>query len=133
MALIGRIAGAILLRTEEKSYLIGDLKEPCSFEDRGFHPPLERDVIKHPFVEIQTNGKDVICDDDYELVVTEDSSLPSKIVDRFLIFRNGSISERLWGLVTESSEAEGKRVNAEWLMQTPDDVWEIVRDSVLRC
>ena len=47
-----------------------------------------------------------------------------------MIFRNGSISERLWGLVTEMSEKDGKVVNGQWLVDTPVDVWDIVRDSV---
>ncbi|MGH8582397.1 MAG: precorrin-3B C(17)-methyltransferase, partial [Gammaproteobacteria bacterium] len=56
---------------------------------------------------------------------------------RFLIERNGSVSDRLWRLVTgvdEEDEApEAEELDAQWLVQVPDRIWEIVRDSVLRC
>ena len=134
MAELSRMAGAMILKLDEQYFLIGDLKEPCRFEERGFEAPGERDVLKEPSILLETNGKPVVLDDDYHLFFQSNKDdLPEQMVDMFMIFRNGSISERLWGLVTETSEKEGKVVNAQWLVDTPPDVWEIVRDSVLRC
>ena len=134
MAELNRLAGAILLQVEDEFYLIGDTKEPCKFEERGFVAPQERDVVKTPYIKLETNGTDLVKDDDYTIFFqSNQDDLPEQMVEKFMIFRNGSISERLWGLVTETSEKEAKVVNGQWLVETPVDVWEIVRDSLLRC
>ena len=53
MAHVGRLAGAILLETNDQFFLVGDLKEPCKFEDRGFVSPAERDVLKAPSIPLR--------------------------------------------------------------------------------
>ena len=134
MAKAGRLAGSILMESENEYYIVGDIKEPCKWEERGFADPGERNVLEEPWLRLSRNSNDVKWDDDATLVFSgEGSRFAEKLVDSFMIFRNGSISERLWGLVTESSEQEENMVNAQWLIDTPDDIWEIVRDSVLRC
>ncbi|MGH2652490.1 MAG: precorrin-3B C(17)-methyltransferase, partial [Actinomycetota bacterium] len=56
---------------------------------------------------------------------------------RFLIERNGSVSDRLWRLVIGADEEgegpEEDEIDAQWLAEVPNRVWEIVRDTVLRC
>jgi hypothetical protein len=47
---------------------------------------------------------------------------------RLTITRNDSVSERLWRLITSDGNTR-----AEWLIAMPTAVWEIVRDTVLRC
>jgi len=51
--------------------------------------------------------------------------------ERFLIVRNASVSDRLWNLVV--GEAEESEVEATWLLNMPDAVWQVVRDTVLKC
>jgi hypothetical protein len=58
----------------------------------------------------------------------------------FVIARTGSVSERLWRLVIgERDELDGppaappEVVPARWLGELPPAIWQIVRDTVLRC
>lgn len=39
MALVGRLAGAILAETEGQFFLVGNPKVPCDFTAVGFDPP----------------------------------------------------------------------------------------------
>jgi hypothetical protein len=48
-----------------------------------------------------------------------------------VIERNGSVSERLWRLVLGDAPAEV--VDLRWLGQMPLQVWQVVRDTVLKC
>ncbi|MCU1280493.1 MAG: precorrin-3B C(17)-methyltransferase, partial [bacterium] len=50
------------------------------------------------------------------------------VAARLTIARNHSVSERLWRLVTHDGATR-----AQWLVEVPAHVWEIVRDNVLRC
>jgi hypothetical protein len=51
-----------------------------------------------------------------------------------VIKRNGSVSERLWRLVTQPEVHEGKaEIDARWLGEVPTAIWQIVQDTVLRC
>lgn len=135
MAIISRLGGAILAKTEDLYYLVGDLKEPIDFAKHGFTRPAEREVKEIPFVVLEVSGpvqepKAVLMMD------LEGLPLAKKLASSFMIRRNGSISERLWTLVEESSAdaKDGTRIkDANWLAATPDDIWDIVRDSVLRC
>ena len=54
---------------------------------------------------------------------------PRPVHARLVIARNGSVTERLWRLVTH----EGAHRAPSWLFDVPAHVWEIVRDTVLRC
>ena len=134
MAHIGRLAGAILVSTEGRHYLIGDCKVPCDFEAEGFMPPVaDRNVLEQPYVAIEALRpvvfRDAVC-----LSQIEGERLAQRLVDSFLIFRNGSVSERLWRLVLAQSkkDAEGY-YDVNWLMMMPHGIWDIVRDQVLRC
>jgi hypothetical protein len=55
---------------------------------------------------------------------------------QFLIERNGSVSDRLWRLVIgvddEEEALEAEELDAQWLAEIPDRVWDLVRDTVLR-
>ena len=70
-------------------------------------------------------------DDHYLEMETEGEELAKLLFKRFIIYRNNSISNRLWNVVTCDTEAGA--VDARWLEQMPDDVWEIVRGDILRC
>ena len=58
------------------------------------------------------------------------------LAKRLLIQRNGSVSERLWRLVTGESDesvAAVSETEATWLVQMPEAVWNIIRENVLKC
>ncbi|WP_438041321.1 hypothetical protein [Sorangium sp. So ce128] len=72
------------------------------------------------------------------LLDVEGEELAKKLVQRFVIDRNGSVSERLWRLVyshddpLDDAEAPVER-DARWLGGIPEPIWQLVRDNVLRC
>ena len=67
----------------------------------------------------------------------EGDALPRLLADAFVIPRTGSVSERLWRLVTgESDESDAPPpdvIFTRWLGELPPAIWHIVRDTVLRC
>jgi len=136
MATVGRLAGAILAETDGSFFLVGNPKEPCDFPSVGFEPPGEIDALKRPFIRLLSCRKVNIAPPCLTLSV-EDEALPKLLGDRFLIHRNGSVSDRLWRLVTcpegEGEQSKAETINADWLAQMPSAVWQIIRDTVLRC
>jgi len=142
MAHVTRLGGAILAHSGESYFLVGDLKEPLDFAAAGFAAPGERDLRTTPYIRLAplaAGGAPALPTAEPVLdLALEGEALARKLADCFVIRRNGSVSERLWRLVTESSArlaAEGGRevIDGRWLGATPEEVWEAVRDSVLRC
>jgi hypothetical protein len=136
MARVGRLAGGILAETEGKFYLVGNTKVPCDWGQAGFDPPQEIDALARPFI-LLSPCRPVIVEPPYLLVDLEGEALPQLLVEVFVIHRTGSISERLWQLVTgqrdEDSAPVADATQARWLGEIPMPVWHIVRDTVLRC
>jgi hypothetical protein len=120
MARVGRIAGSLLLETNEQWFLIGNPKEPCDLIEGNLDAPYVRALSVSGF---ELKGTWLIVDGEGE-------ELARELAHRLVIERNGSVSERLWRLVTDGKEGE---VDARWLTTTPLRVWQIVRDTVLRC
>lgn len=104
MARIGRWMGAIIVEVNGVQAMVGNPKEPCSFT-----PPVP---LSSP-----------LTVEDRPL-----EELAAIVRARLVITRNDSVSERLWRLITCD-----KLTQVDWLIETPAPVWEIVRDSVLRC
>ena len=134
MAIIQRLCGSIIATSNGEYFMIGDTKEPCDFENYGFVPPAERDAKEIPYIKLQTQGPVSLGGSGLYWDI-EGEALCEKLAETFLIKRNGSVSERLWGLVLETTEESHSEeaLDGSWLANTPDEVWEIVRDSVLRC
>jgi hypothetical protein len=133
MARVGRLAGAILAETEGRYYLVGDLKEPCDFAQAGFEPPAELTEgvpayrALHPIRAIALAPPVLVLE-------LEGEALARRLTDFLVIRRNGSVSERLWRLVTQPDANPGAReIDARWLGEVPPAVWRIVQDGVLRC
>jgi hypothetical protein len=68
----------------------------------------------------------------------ESEELASTLAHRFVIERNGSVSERLWRLVLHRGDTDAEDepegvVDARWLGEMPAPIWQVIRDSVLRC
>ena len=137
MSRAARLAGAILAETDGAFFLIGQTKEPCDFAARGFAPPA-RDAGRSPFfVRLERLGAPRLERPFLELGV-EGEALARTLAARFVIERNGSVSERLWRLVLnggdpDSDDVPEEDVGVRWLGEMPDPFWQIVRDTVLRC
>jgi hypothetical protein len=137
MSRVGRLAGALLAETEGQCFLVGNTKEPCDFAAAGFEPPVEVDALKRPYLRLSAAGS-VDMKPPWLTLPLEGEALPRLLAERFLIERNGSVSDRLWRLVI-SPEGDGagaratQSVDARWLAEVPTPVWRIVRETVLRC
>lgn len=136
MARAGRLAGAILAESDGRFFLVGNPKEPCDFEAAGFGDPGPIDALARPFLELRPKRSISILPPSIELT-TEGEPLARLLADRFLIARNGSVSDRLWRLVIDpeasGDDQEDSVIAARWLGEMPDPIWRIVRDAVLRC
>jgi hypothetical protein len=134
-----RLAGAVVAETGDGAYyLVGNTKQPCDWRALGFETPIEVDASKRTFVRLARAGEVTLAGPFLELGL-EGEDLPRALADRFLIERNGSVSERLWRLVVGMGNPDADppsgdaAVDARWLGAMPTAVWQIVRDTVLRC
>jgi hypothetical protein len=136
MAHVSRMAGAMLAESRGEFFLIGNLKEPCNFEKHGFEEPAEVDAMKRAYVRL-TAKDEISVAGPFLNVDFEGEALARLLAERFVIERNGSVSERLWRLVTDPSGEERALpragLNCQWLVELPSEIWQLVRDSVLRC
>lgn len=130
MARVGRLAGALLAESQGAFFLVGDLKEPCDFRASGFEPPAQLPGRDLPFARLQPL-RAVALAAPRLLLDVEGEALALLLFQRLVIARNGSVSNRLWRLVTGA--APGEEVDARWFGGMPAEVWDIVRDDVLRC
>lgn len=136
MARVGRLAGALLAETRGEYYLVGNTKEPCDFASVGFERPPQIDAVNCPYLRLEVTGT-VALASPWLAVDGEGEELAASLAKRMLIERNGSVSERLWRLIMNPQAPEDgavdDEVSATWLLQVPEPIWGIVRDTVLRC
>jgi hypothetical protein len=134
MARVGRLAGAIVAETEGRYFLVGNTKEPCDFRALGVVPPAEIDALKHSFLPLAAEQSIPLGPTCLTLEL-EGEALAERLAACFVIRRTGSVSERLWGLVTGAGDDEPSPgiVDARWLGEMPLAVWRVVQDTVLRC
>jgi hypothetical protein len=136
VARVGRLAGALLAETEGRYYLVGNTKEPCDFRALGVEPPAEIDALKRPFLPL-TAARSIPLGPTFLTVGLEGEALAERLAACFVIRRTGSVSERLWRLVTGATEGDDEAptgvVDARWLGEMPLAVWRVVQDAVLRC
>jgi len=140
MARVGRLASAILVETGGEFFLVGNTKRPCDWTAAGFEPPGELDSVARPYVLLSRSGPLAVAGPWLGIAETglEGEELARRMAARFLIERNGSVSDRLWRLVIRT-DPDGddpppeRVVDARWLAEAPGHVWEIVREKVLKC
>lgn len=136
MARVGRLAGAMLVHTGNELYLVGNTKRPCNFADAGIEPPGEIDAVKRPYIRLSPT-RPIEIEAPYLTFELEGEALARLLSERLLVQRTGSTSERLWRLITEAAEDDDEPrapvMNARWLAEIPEPLWNIVRDTVLRC
>ena len=153
MARVGRLAGALLAETAGVYYLVGNPKVPCDWRASGFEPPGELDARVRPVVRLVRRGDPPAGASGGSASLPplalpslgapqlslelEGDGLPALLAQLFVISRTGSVSERLWRLVTGESDEDDTPppdlIPARWLAEIPPAVWHIVRDTVLRC
>jgi hypothetical protein len=140
MARVGRLAGAILAETKGEYFLVGNTKSPCDWAKAGFEPPVAIDALARPYLRLARAGVVTLAAPWLELEL-EGEALAAALAERFLIERNGSVSDRLWRLVVQrgdpdappSEASPADAIDARWLGEMPAGIWKIVRDTVLRC
>jgi hypothetical protein len=135
MARVGRLAGAIVAETGGAVYLVGNLKVPCDWATHGFEPPGEIDALARPYIRLSPCRAVAVAPPCLALEL-EGEALPRLLRDVFVIERTGSVSERMWRLVTAQTDDDARIpdvVPARWLAEVPRSLWQIVRDAVLRC
>ena len=130
---VTRLAGAILAETNGDYYLVGELKEPCDFLKYGFQAPPES-TPENPvkYNKLTVAGRVASEEGGCLEMETQGENLAELLFRRFVILRNYSVSDRLWRVATVRQDKDG-RVDGRWLEQMPDDVWEIVRENILKC
>lgn len=137
MARVGRLAGAILAESNGEYFLVGDTKSPCDWGASGFERPVEIHPAKRAFVRLSRSGE-VVLGSPHLVLALEGEALACALAQRFIIERNGSVSDRLWRLVLSAGDTDAEQepvgaVDARWLGEIPAPIWQIVRDTVLRC
>ena len=135
MARVGRIAGSLLVETRGKYALVGFPKEPCDYAAHGLSTPPAQERWSGHVALVDALGP-VRLGEHVLTFELEGEPLLQALAQRLLIARNGSVSERLWRLAIgadEAGEAPPKERCARWLSETPSQVWDVVRDTVLRC
>jgi hypothetical protein len=136
MARIGRLAGAILVESAGRYFLVGNPKEPLDLPAAGFSPPAEPiDAMARPWIELEPRGPIALAAPILELPL-DGTAVAARVAQLLVIPRNGSVSDRLWRLVlgiTDDEDEPPAVTDAAWLATVPDRVWSIVTSSVLRC
>ncbi len=136
MARVGRLGGAILAETGREFFLIGNTKEPVDFEAAGFESPGNIGALRRRYIRLSARAATEVAAP-YLTLELEGEHLAALLAERLLIERNGSVSERLWRLLLDpSGQDEPPRsdsIDVRWLAEIPAPLWQIVRDSVLRC
>lgn len=129
---LSRLAGAILVETAGQSFLVGNTKMPGDFPAAGFAAPSTIDALVTPVLPLIKLRDEARPAPRILLPVTavDPAAAAAHVAGLFVIERNGSVSDRLWRLVLAE---QGGDVEAAWLGQMPIAVWQIVRDTVLRC
>ena len=139
---VARLGGALLLESGDGHFLIGDLKRPCDFAAAGFHPPAAPlDPLVRPFIALEAAGPLAVPGPWLDLGdQTHGAMLAQRLAQRFVITRNGSVSDRLWRLILspdpetdDDPVPETAVIDARWLAEIPAPLWQIVRDAVLKC
>jgi hypothetical protein len=135
MSCVGRMGGALLAETQGRYFLVGHPKGPIDFAAAGFLAPPGIDAGEHRFVELRAT-RPIDIRPPCLTMRLEGDPLVSTLVSRLLVERNGSVSERLWGLICEPYDhvsGEQAPIDAAWLGDLPASIWQVVRDAVLKC
>jgi hypothetical protein len=130
----------MLVHSGSEFYLVGDTKVPCNWAAAGFEPPGEIDARERPYIRLSAlaaRAASLTIAAPYLTLELEGEPLCRLLAERLVVQRTGLVSERLWRLITGASEDEDEPAaevtDARWLGEIPLPLWQIVRDTVLRC
>lgn len=133
MAKVGLIHGAFLVESEGHFYQVGDVKEPANYEKFGFVTPESFDPMQQNFVELEICGEPKISEPCLSFK-DDGEDFCNKLHQRLVIKRNASTSVRMWYLFFDAEEYAGQKViDLQWLMEIPEEIWEIIQDEVWTC
>jgi len=137
-ARLTRLAGALLLELGEQYFLIGNTKMPCDFPAVGFADPGTIDALQQPVLRLHARRAIELAEPYLSFQLdAEPEAIAERVAERLVIQRNGSVSDRLWRLILNPEMPEDDPllpvVAATWLLEMPKPIWDIVRDTVLRC
>jgi hypothetical protein len=133
-----RLAGAIVAQSGEDYFQIGVTKEPCDYAGAGFERPESEPTSPPWFVRLRAVEVRARLAPPWLELSVGGEELAHALAERFVIERNGSVSERLWRLVLSGGDPDaddelGERVDARWLGEMPAPIWQMIRNTVLRC
>ncbi|TGJ99478.1 precorrin-3B C(17)-methyltransferase [Leptospira semungkisensis] len=134
-SLIGRIGGAIVFKNVNSFYLIGKFKQPTDLKEFGFYDIPEQE---NKLVTLIAKDEEIVDKLKFDALISlPNSTTPEFIYDLFVIYRNSSVSERLWNYVLDNSNKiqwKGTEyVDARWLGNSPKQVWSVFRETILKC
>ena len=158
MGRVGRLAGAILAESGGRWFLVGNPKGPLDLGGAGFEAAgVVVDAMRQPWIELRPTHAIALAAPVLRIDL-EGEALARCLAERFLIERNGSVSDRLWRLVLQGERGPARGpsddddddddddgdeeptlrgepgvIDARWLGLIPAPVWRLVRDTVLRC
>ena len=92
-------------------------------------------MIRERFIQLDVQGAPTLTGTTLSLGL-EGVEAAQAIGERLTVDRNGSVSERLWGLILgedEVEQASGRAIPCAWLCEMPKSVWDVVREAVLKC
>ncbi len=131
MGEIGRLAGAVLARSGERWFLVGEPKVPL---DLAAHRLREVGRLRHGEHEIVELTRDETgARDPLALPFTmplEAEALARRLHDVFVITRNNSVSERLFRFL---DGAQRGSPDLTWVALAPPEAIALIRDGLLRC
>jgi hypothetical protein len=138
MARAFRLAGAIVAQSGEDYFQIGVTKEPCDYAGAGFDRPESEPASAPWFVRLRPLPARVRLSPPWLELSIGGEDLARTLSERFVIERNGSVSERLWRLVLAGGDPDAddesrERIDARWLGEMPSPIWRMIRETVLRC
>jgi hypothetical protein len=135
MAQVARMDGALLAHTGSHYYLVGNFKRPCDYHAHGFEPPPQTvDAGARPYIELKRIHAAVRLETPNIVVPLEGEALPKLLAAR-LLNADGSVSDQLWRLILGESDASPRvpeTQDAHWFVETPERVWNIVREAAQR-
>ena len=129
LSTLGLFHGVLWFEDKEDTFLIGDFKEPVSLEEHGLSIIEETGSVK------KIKGTSKVK----PLFLWEGKGIEaaSDIYKKLIIYRNDSVSMRLQDVLKESSERVdfngGPIFDVRWLSNMPQNVWDCVRETKLKC
>ncbi|TGJ98430.1 precorrin-3B C(17)-methyltransferase [Leptospira langatensis] len=135
ISLLGRLGGGIILKDQNDFFLVGKLKQPIDLETFGFFNISEQ---YENFQPLKIKDQSLTDQIQFKVLISPPKERdPQFIYDLFAIYRNSSVSERLWNYVLDNGQNtlwNGKEyIDARWLGNSPRQIWSVFRETLLKC